>query len=188
MKCEECKKSILLYEELTPAERSETDAHLSTCTACSIHFELWRKQTMMIREAASFEHMPCDSDRITMKVMASVRQQSEQRKIWWHDWAFRIESPVRFAMGIISLTLVVFFVVELQEAGNYTLPVSVTQQTSDGDLILDTRGFIKEYPLQNRKAVEQTSFYACFQECRESINEYDCDQCKIQISKWIRKI
>ncbi|HEX8040539.1 MAG TPA: zf-HC2 domain-containing protein, partial [Chryseosolibacter sp.] len=109
MNCREAEKRIYLYNELSPSEREETDAHLRTCSACRNIMEEVTRARNFVRTAPPAPALS-DPARMTRRILDALPQSKPQRSrslVYWSPG-----TALRYAMSGVSLFLIFTFVSE----------------------------------------------------------------------------
>lgn len=164
MKCKKIEEYIYLYNELTIDERAAVDVHLHTCTGCRTLFEEQQVvvETIKIRKV---RHELRDSVVLTQRIMAQV--EGEKNKVvtgWFVVQQFLNTPALRYTLSAISLSLIMFFIIEQNETTETTQVATVlTTSVVRTEATLNTSAILQT--VQNNRIAgtkeENVSLFAC---------------------------
>ena len=189
MKCNEFQKLIYLYDEIEEAERQKIQTHLTSCKACHLVYEQVMAERKMLRQVfqvpAEALHHP---GALTNRIMAAIKSRQEISVV---DRVFQFiqYKPLRYALGMISFLLVLFFLNEFNQQTMVALPLSAREVHADKKTAaLNTSSYFQE--LKNatgddRVVKPQTllTLSDCIKACKEKGDRGNCTECKLKYAK-----
>ncbi|HET9487278.1 MAG TPA: zf-HC2 domain-containing protein [Chryseosolibacter sp.] len=186
MNCNEVERRIYLYGELTPREREETDAHITTCATCGKISERVHRERQMLREMLLAPPPVMAPSRITDRVMRAVEKTREEREnltLLTFLSTLIFARPLRYAMAAFSLLLVGVFVNEYHQYGEPALYKHLPQRR--GLTELNSASFYEVLQNKEKNPGTTSSVYECVMACLQTEDNV-CPDCKIKFTKLIR--
>ena len=191
MMCSECEKLIYLYKELDDHEKRQLDTHISSCVSCSALFAKVQKEQSVVDEImkqvpGKFKN---ENPFLTSKVMTAIQRESEKRGIsiieqFLPVFGFR---PLRYALAVVSLIIIVFFLVEIDPVSQTKNVVSFYKQMPIRETVrLNSSAFRERIKNSIRnpeaEAASSFSFAGCLNECRDE-QKNNCEECISRYNK-----
>ncbi len=187
MKCDHIKPKIYLYDELSIDERALCDKHIAECTSCAAMFKETMQQRVFLREAASWKEQPDNAALLTQKIMAVVNQTAVHKKTGFEAFVSRFKLiQLRFTLGMISLFLVVFFAIELNQPWSHRAVSQnnrVVKQVPKNASVLNTTQLFKNIKARKKKKAKQD----CIKQVKLAGKMHVYNECQSGIEKFIRK-
>lgn len=113
MNCPEFKHDIFLYAELNSEEKTVVDRHLEECAACRELFQAVQGVQTLVKRVAAVQPEPRHAAGLTRKIMDRVRVESQAGLVTDVLRAWVSGAPLRSALAVVSLVLVMAFGAEL---------------------------------------------------------------------------
>lgn len=177
MNCREAEKRIYLYDELSSAEREETDVHLRGCAACSRIMEAVTLTRGVSRTVAP-SHVLSDPARMTARIMNALpqkRPQASRTSIYWSPG-----NALRYGMAGVSLLLIFTFVSEYNQ--NISLKTPVKRYPRVGRITLNTASFHEAFRAYKAENNNTAFLYECAVNCLQTQGTV-CADCGIKFPK-----
>ena len=162
MSCKKSERDIYLYNELNSKEKRNIDQHLQQCDACRKLLQEVQTQLSALHEIAPAKAQLKNPDRLTRHIMQAI--ESEQKSKWTNLFASLFDNAVpRYALGAVSVFLIVFFITEQSWPSESNTPVYVINTFSKRDVPLNSFSFLKKNVEKNKEPKRRTftSLYAC---------------------------
>jgi len=153
MNCKNIEESIFLYKELSLKERALVDKHITGCSSCKELLIQVNHQYQLTSKAAEIPVPTGNSERIKFRIMKGLEP---NQKINLLDRIFLLFEYrwLQSAMGIVSITLIGFFVSEITSASNLAFNKSYKTDVA----ILNTQRFLQTY-IKRRESPKTISLY-----------------------------
>ena len=183
MNCAQAERKLYLYEELTSRDRAATDRHLATCASCQAEMERINQERVMLKGLRHLSPPVPDHSRITRGIMSHVSetQQAKRRKDFF-SFIFSV-TPVRYAMAMLSVFLIVAFAREYNSGKGSQLITRNYQEIPATHAQLNSESFYKTLSNEKDKTTaDEQSVYACLISCLQT-PQTDCEDCGDKFSK-----
>lgn len=178
MNCSDAERRIYLYQELTPVQRDETDRHMVSCASCQRLMAKVNDERKILNHILHAPHALPDAG-ITNRVISTVHEIQQKRTSPGPSLKL-VYAPVRYAMALISLFLVVTFVNEYKYSLKSTDPVAVYAR-SERKPKLNSASFYEALAKPKSKD-KRASIYECIEECLRTV-PVNCAACSVKFSK-----
>lgn len=184
MKCE-FEKRVYLYDVLDDREKADVGRHLASCPACR---ELQRRlfyEHDIVRKASRENAVSYDASYLTDRIMKAVSSVKSRVSFYDRLLYYFDASPVRYALGVLSSALVIFFLIE-SNRGSATVEASAYQVFHDSKetATLNSSAFRQELQRKRELSTEGASLYSCIKTCYTAGNlRRDCSECESIIEK-----
>jgi hypothetical protein len=169
MKCSEFQKQIYLYPEMTMDEKSLLDKHIALCEDCNKLMERFSHTDLLIQKARSFKPEVKNPEWVTQRVMIAIEKNKKANVL---DGVIMLIDNyfVRFAVSLVSLFLVSFFIYEQQSINVHRNRERSSQLLKQG-IKLDMKAFSVTYRKrkENKTAESSNSRYAFYKSQRAEI-------------------
>lgn len=191
MKCSEYEKLIYLYWELSDDEKLELDTHISSCASCSASFAQIQRDRSMVDKLMKRipDEFKNENPFLTSKVITAIQRESEKAKISIIEQFLPVFSfrPLRYALAVASLAIVVFFLVEIDPINHTKNAVSMYKQRQVIETVqLNSSAFRERIKNSIRnpeaQAASAFSFAGCLKECRDE-QKNSCRECVSRYNK-----
>lgn len=172
MKCKEFEARIYLYEELTDSEKALIDKHRNDCEACNKLAGQVMQAGMLIKTAGLLKAEVKNPHQLTQRIMNSIAKEKEMsvliQLVSYLDNFF-----IRYAFGVASLLLVLFFLYEQQSIDRVDSVTKITNTEVNPGTVLDMNVFLNHYRKQRvKKDPVPISKYAYYKSVR-SVKTYN---------------
>ncbi|MEQ1584276.1 MAG: hypothetical protein ABL895_00230 [Cyclobacteriaceae bacterium] len=172
MKCKEFEEGIYLYEELTGSEKALVDNHRSHCEACNKLAEQVIQSGILIKRAGLLKTEAKNPHQLTLRIMNSIAKEKEVSVLDYLASYFD-NLFIRYAFGMASLLLVVFFLYEQQSIDRVDPITKITNTEVKPGPVLDMNVFLNHYRNQRvKKDPVPISKYAYYKSVR-SLKTYN---------------
>ena len=117
MSCQEFKKQIVLFTELTSEEKVKVNNHLMTCKSCSELFESTTQTSNLVLKASKVEMEIKDPFRLTNSIMARIKEEESKHWSFLNVSFLKFEfTHIKYTMAAFSFLLIFFFGMEQLES------------------------------------------------------------------------
>ena len=173
MKCKEAQDLIVLFRELSHADRSRLENHILNCSSCAE--ALQQEQTNRDIAISVFAVRRLDHPRIfTNRVMGALAESPAVnpplRPVYIPFAAFRM------AMAAITLILLAFFIYEVRLDSEQS--IHATLPSTESAAVLNTQAFLQRLV---DKPNDKDSFFTCVRVCRKDADATPCEMCQKKI-------
>jgi anti-sigma factor RsiW len=182
MKCNDYKKMIYLFNELSESEKKQVQQHIADCPACYEAFDLVQNQNKIIKQAFKRSGGPEINSVLTNRIMHAIEKTTEKPALADRIVASIQSHFVRYSFAAVSLLLIASFVAETQLVDQYQVTASVNNiGHAEKTIELNSKLFLENYRQNsdNRSAGELTriSVLRCIRECKSGTMDI-CEKCK----------
>jgi hypothetical protein len=169
MSCEKTEPLIYLYDDLSPEEKEVADTHITQCKACHALFQETQHMRFTWHTVATLKPKVKNSDRLTRNIMRAIKT-GDRHKPAGVITSFLDSLFTRYAFGVSSLLLVLFFISEQQK--DFNPEQGQSQVLNKTDVVLNTNSFLKaSQEEQKGETWKLTSLYNCLKtnDCNETL-------------------
>ena len=185
MNCDDLKRNIYLYDELSDAEQKLVDNHVAQCSSCAYLFREIQQQQAIVKKAATWIEFPEDSSKLTQKIMSSVESSTPKTAISLNRVSrlFNIIS-IRIALSSLSLCLIILFVSEYNAYWQHGLPPETKYNGPvKGEVVVLNSGSLVKSIKQKKNQSSFNTVYRCLRLCLHEESTHLCDECKSRLKK-----
>lgn len=184
MKCIKVKEKLYLYNEITPAERQEVDAHLKICNSC----QRVAGQLRAANKAVSLHRMNvpqiANQAHMVQRIMGRIETlENTSSTFSWFKFGDRLSvGPLRYALAVLSIFLVTFFLGEYSQSVNDSYVIKHTRVPLGQKTELNLASFHNAFFTLRDKRDPSGLFSTCVSSCLQ-MDESDCEACSKMYSK-----
>jgi predicted anti-sigma-YlaC factor YlaD len=172
MNCRRLEEKIYQYTELTPSERKDLEEHLNQCEACSKLARQVFYSRALIKMAASHRPEVTNPHLLTQRIIHSIdKKKSRSIPALLTDYLDSIF--IRYAITVVSVFLISFFVYE-QQAEDLSTSIRSTMKSESGTgAVLDYGQFRNTYVKRrdNKSSSVGSSRYSYYKSERVGKND-----------------
>jgi predicted anti-sigma-YlaC factor YlaD len=161
MNCRNIEELLYRYQELASAEKKMVDEHLTQCETCNQLARQLFFSHRIIRKAASHKPALRNPHVITQRIMNAI--ELEKRRSIVAVLSDYLDSIfVRYAISVISVILITFFVYEQQPANYSTSERRNTISGISKGTVLESGKFMNTYVKQRENKNKLNSRYSYY--------------------------
>ncbi len=149
MNCNDYKKSIFLYAELSTLEKAEVDMHIKGCDNCFALFHATQKMQISLNRIAQVKVAPENAAKLTRAIMTKINGTTASK--WHHFFTLSFHSPsLKISLSLLSALIIVTF--SLESFNHSILSKQFLKQPSQGSVTLDSKVFREKASQRKGKA------------------------------------
>lgn len=161
MNCTNIEERIYRYQELASADRKMVDEHLSQCETCNQLARQHFFSQRIIRKAASHKPALRNPHVLTQRIMNAIELEKSRSVLAvlsdYFDGIF-----FRYAISVISVMLISFFIYEQQSANHSTPEPRITTSRISNGIVLEYGQFMNTYVKQRENRDHLNSRYSYY--------------------------
>jgi hypothetical protein len=178
MNCEEYKKLIYLFTELTPFEKRKVEDHITICSACNTLFQQVQREGDMLRSLLTSQRVPSESSLLTGRIMSAISERAAHKSSIAEKFFDVLEfQPLKYALAVMSIIIVGFFVSETYVAGKNTAGIYKRYPARPKTVQLNSAKFYQQVKETFESGQSSLSLRDCIATC-ETPEEQKCSDCK----------
>lgn len=189
MKCADYKRMFYLYDELTDTEKLKVQRHIASCAACQRLFHHVQQERHVFKTIAPSYRATGTDPALTMRIMHAVSsKKSLKLSVTGKLLEFLQYRPVRYALSVLALSLICFFLVEFHRAPDIREAHAIYPGRPDSRTVKLNSTLFREKIKRtlesggNSGDENTPSLLECIRACKTSMLT-DCASCRKKYSK-----
>jgi hypothetical protein len=172
MNCEKTERLVYLYDELSPEEKVVVDTHLPHCKGCTALFQEAQHMRLTLHTVSVVKPEIKKPEQLTQNVLQAIKA-GHRHKPTAIITSFLDSLFTRYAFAALSLSLMVFFIVEQQsEFHQDHSQFQIVKVRATSAVTLNTTSFLKASGQQQENETwKLSSLYTCLKtnDCDDSL-------------------